>query len=260
MDRLDFILKYFREGNLDWRKAYRKFRIAAGEKMVSGRSWWRPAAFAFAAAAIVAVLFFRWQNTVTEYFAPDVAQSFTLRDGSRVTLAPGSGLSLRPHRNPRAVRMTGKVYFEIEHDEAHPFTVDVSEARVQVLGTRFQVLQDSLGTRVDVTSGRVCLYCGSVSEILTSGESATASVDTVVRVPSMPNPAAWATKTFIYDATPLGEVLKELSAFFGETLSTGSPGKLLTAQFGADESLDEIIGLIESALGVSVSKISGGAE
>ena len=125
--------------------------------------WWLPAVLSLSFAAIAALLFFRWQGAVTEYKAIDIVQSFTLKDGSRVTLAPGSTLVLRAHRNPRAVSMSGKVYFEVAHDEAHPFTVDVPGARVQVLGTRFQVLQDSLGSRVDVTSGRVRLSCGNAS-------------------------------------------------------------------------------------------------
>ena len=51
-----------------------------------------------------------------------------------------------------------------------------------------------------------------------------------------------------------------MSAYFGENLSTASPGRLLTAKFGAEESLDEIIGLIESALGVSITMESGGTK
>ena len=260
MDRLNFVLTHFKEGRFDARRAYRRFRAMASDHANAWPRWWRPAVLSLSFAAIAALLFFRWQGAVTEYKAIDIVQSFTLKDGSRVTLAPGSTLALRAHRNPRAVSMSGKVYFEVAHDEAHPFTVDVPGARVQVLGTRFQVLQDSLGSRVDVTSGRVRLSCGNSSEILTAGQSASASADTVVRVPSTPNPSAWATKTFVYEAEPLGEVLKELSAYFGEKLVTASPGRLLTAKFGAEESLDEIIGLIESALGVSITRESGGTK
>ena len=260
MDRLNFVLTHFKEGRFDARRAYRRFRAMATDHVKAWPRWWRPAALSLAFAAVAAVLFFRWQGAVTEYKSIDIVQSFTLKDGSRVTLAPGSTLELRAHRNPRAVSMRGKVYFEVAHDEAHPFTVDVPGALVQVLGTQFQVLQDSLGSRVDVTSGRVRLSCGNVSEILTAGQSASASADTVVRVPQAPNPSAWATKTFVYEAEPLGDVLKELSAYFGENLSTTSPGRLLTAKFGAEESLDEIIGLIESALGVSITRATGGTK
>ena len=147
------------------------------------------------------------------------------------------------------------MFFDVLHDEEHPFTVNVPGAGVQVLGTKFQVLQDSTGYRVDVTEGCVRFSNGRVSEELSAGESALSYADTVVRVAATPNPCVWATRTFVYDATPLGEVLKELSAFFGEALETKSPGRLLTAQFDADESLDEIIELIESALGVTIIRL-----
>lgn len=255
MDRLNFVLTHFKEGRFDARRAYKRFRAVVSARAEAWPRWWRSTALSLAFAAVAAVLFFRWQGAVTEYKAIDIVQSFTLKDGSRVTLAPGSCLSLRAHRNPRTVSMTGKVFFDVLHDEEHPFTVNVPGAGVQVLGTKFQVLQDSTGYRVDVTEGRVRFSSGRVSEELSAGESALSYADTVVRVAATPNPCVWATRTFIYDATPLGEVLKELSAFFGEELETKSPGRLLTAQFDADESLDEIIELIESALGVTIIRL-----
>lgn len=255
MDRLNFVLTHFKEGRFDARRAYKRFRAVVSARAEAWPRWWRPAVLSLSFAAIAALLFFRWQGAVTEYKAIDIVQSFTLKDGSRVTLAPGSTLALRAHRNPRAVSMTGKVFFDVLHDEEHPFTVNVPGAGVQVLGTKFQVLQDSTGYRVDVTEGCVRFSNGRVSEELSAGESALSYADTVVRVAATPNPCVWATRTFVYDATPLGEVLKELSAFFGEALETKSPGRLLTAQFDADESLDEIIELIESALGVTIIRL-----
>ncbi len=255
MDRINFVLTHFKEGRFDARRAYKRFRAVVSARAEAWPRWWRPAVLSLSFAAIAALLFFRWQGAVTEYKAIDIVQSFTLKDGSRVTLAPGSCLSLRAHRNPRTVSMTGKVFFDVLHDEEHPFTVNVPGAGVQVLGTKFQVLQDSTGYRVDVTEGRVRFSSGRVSEELSAGDSALSYADTVVRVAATPNPCVWATRTFIYDATPLGEVLKELSAFFGEALETKSPGRLLTAQFDADESLDEIIEVIESALGVTIIRL-----
>ena len=255
MDKLEFILKYFRAGNLDWRKAYSKFRIAAGERVVYSRRWWRPAAFALALATVTAVLFFRWQNSVTEYFAPDVVQTFTLGDGSRVTLAPGSSMSLKPHRNPRALSMSGTIFFSVSHDAGHPFTVSARGLRITVLGTEFQVAETSDSTtQVSVTQGRVKLASRDTL-ILTAGQSAKLSRDSLSRIHSSPNPCAWATGRFIYDATPLADVLKELSDFYGEHLSTKAPGKLLTAEFSTEDSLDDVVSLIEYVLEVKVDRL-----
>ncbi|MBQ2543323.1 MAG: FecR domain-containing protein, partial [Bacteroidales bacterium] len=117
MDRINFVLTHFKEGLFDARRAYRRFRAMASDHANAWPRWWRPAVLSLSFAAIAALLFFRWQGAVTEYKAIDIVQSFTLKDGSRVTLAPGSTLVLRAHRNPRAVSMSGKVYFEVAHDE-----------------------------------------------------------------------------------------------------------------------------------------------
>ena len=171
MDRLNFVLTHFKEGRFDARRAYKRFRAVVSARAEAWRYRWRPAVLSLSFAVIAAVLFFSWQGSVTEYKAIDVVQSFTLKDGSRVTLAPGSCLSLRAHRNPRTVSMTGKVFFDVLHDEEHPFTVNVPGAGVQVLGTKFQVLQDSTGYRVDVTEGRVRFSSGRVSEELSAHHS-----------------------------------------------------------------------------------------
>ena len=47
-----------------------------------------------------------------------------------------------------------------------------------------------------------------------------------------PNPAAWATSEFIYDNTPLPEVISELSEYYGVTLVVpDSESPLLSVEF-----------------------------
>ena len=72
--------------------------------------------------------------------------------------------------------------------------------------------------------------------------------------PDVPNPAAWATGTFVYENTPLEEVLRELSAYYGVRLSSEDTGKMLTAEFDTDEGVDGIVALIEQSLGTHINK------
>ena len=106
------------------------------------------------AAALVLGVFFAWRNTWTEYHAYDLAQTFTLKDGTRATLAPGSTLRYQPHKAPRLVQMEGQVHYAVTRDEAHPFRVTAPSATVTVLGTVFQVIDKEDIARVDVTEGR----------------------------------------------------------------------------------------------------------
>ena len=70
---------------------------------------------------------------------------------------------------------------------------------------------------------------------------------------ALPNPSAWATGVFRYDATPLDDVLKDLSAYYGVPLQVkgDSTGKSLTGEFSTD-SLDEILELIGLALEIEL--------
>ena len=70
---------------------------------------------------------------------------------------------------------------------------------------------------------------------------------------ALPNPAAWATGYFRYEATPLAVVLEERSAYYGVSLSAPADGKSLTGEFST-ESLDDILELIEQALEVKIEK------
>ena len=248
--KLSFVLRHYRPGMFDTQKAWEK---------VSGMSSRRPVRLILLwampiAAALILGIFFSWRNTWTEYNAYDLAQAFTLEDGTQVTLAPGATLRYQPHKAPRLVEMTGKVYYAVARDESHPFRVTAPVATVTVLGTVFQVLED----RVDVTEGRVRVD-GPQGDgvILTAGQSAMLNAGIpVLEETALPNPSAWATGVFRYDATPLDDVLKDLSTYYGVPLQvkSDSTGKSLTGEFST-ESLDEILELVGLALDVEIDKL-----
>lgn len=244
---LSFVLRHYRPGLFDTQAAWEKR---------SGTRRHRPVRLLWAlpvAAALAVGVFFSWRNAWTEYRSYDLAQSFTLKDGTRTTLAPGAMLRYQPHKTPRHVRMTGKVLYEVTHDEVHPFTVSAPKATVTVLGTVFQVMDGEAYTRVDVTEGRVRFENQQGDGlVLTAGQSASLlDGKPALEEASLPNPSAWASGVFRYEATPIEAVLAELSDFYGITLSTDAADKSLTGTFST-ENLDEILELIEAALSINV--------
>ena len=94
--------------------------------------------------------------------------------------------------------------------------------------------------------------------ILTAGMSAILyeefAVPQIVEQETM-NFATWATQEFIYDNTPLEDVVAELSVYYGKEIIVKSPGdwktKCLTASFAADD-IREILSIISSALDVDM--------
>ena len=253
-EHLAFVLRHYRPGMFDAQKAWKKVT-----GMSSHRPAWRIMLWTLpVAAALVLGVFFAWRNTWTEYHAYDLAQTFTLKDGTRATLAPGSMLRYQPHKAPRLVQMDGQVHYAVTRDEAHPFRVTAPSATVTVLGTVFQVIDKEDIARVDVTEGRVRVdgsQGGSVT--LSAGQSASLRDGApVLEETDLPNPTAWATHVFQYEATPLETVLEELSAYYGVQLRAvgETEGKSLSGEFSTD-SLDEILQLIGLALDVEIEII-----
>lgn len=262
---IDFVAKSYEENRFDPKKALARSQNGSLRRSLSLSKrtvMLKRIAGVAAAAAVGIFLYLSWLTQWTDYAAYDIAQTFTLPDSSSVTLAPGSTLRLQKHKDKRLVQMTGKVYFNVRHDDRAPFRVDAGSGFVKVLGTRFQVdSRDPIS--VSVVSGKVlfsAIRSGEEALILTKGQSAVldpAASKPVEITPKHPNPAAWATGEFIYDNTPLPEVLSELSEYYDVTLVAFDAGhssgesRRLSGEFSTS-SLQEILNLINSALGTDI--------
>uniref|UniRef100_UPI00402916F0 FecR family protein n=1 Tax=Candidatus Cryptobacteroides bacterium TaxID=3085639 RepID=UPI00402916F0 len=262
---IDFVAKSYEENRFDPKKALARSQNDSLRRSLSLSKrtvMLKRIAGVAAAAAVGIFLYLSWLTSWTDYAAYDIAQTFTLPDSSSVTLAPGSTLRLQKHKDKRLVQMTGKVYFNVRHDDRAPFRVDAGSGFVKVLGTRFQVdSRDPIS--VSVVSGKVlfsAIRSGEEALILTKGQSAVldpAASKPVEITPKHPNPAAWATGEFIYDNTPLPEVLSELSEYYDVTLVAFDAGhssgesRRLSGEFSTS-SLQEILNLINSALGTDI--------
>lgn len=262
---IDFVAKSYEENRFDPKKALARSQNGSLRRSLSLSKrtvMLKRIAGVATAAAVGIFLYLSWLTSWTDYAAYDIAQTFTLPDSSSVTLAPGSTLRLQKHKDKRLVQMTGKVYFNVRHDDRAPFRVDAGSGFVKVLGTRFQVdSRDPIS--VSVVSGKVlfsAIRSGEEALILTKGQSAVldpAASKPVEITPKHPNPAAWATGEFIYDNTPLPEVLSELSEYYDVTLVAFDAGhssgesRSLSGEFSTS-SLPEILNLINSALGSDI--------
>lgn len=262
---IDFVAKSYEENRFDPKKALARSQNGSLRRSLSLSKrtvMLKRIAGVATAAAVGIFLYLSWLTSWTDYAAYDIAQTFTLPDSSSVTLAPGSTLRLQKHKDKRLVQMTGKVYFNVRHDDRAPFRVDAGSGFVKVLGTRFQVdSRDPISE--SVVSGKVlfsAIRSGEEALILTKGQSAVldpAASKPVEITPKHPNPAAWATGEFIYDNTPLPEVLSELSEYYDVTLVAFDAGhssgesRRLSGEFSTS-SLQEILNLINSALGTDI--------
>lgn len=123
------------------------------------RRHWMPAAMGTAVAAAVALsvvpaAFIQLQSDYTTGTAEQ--RRLELQDGSEVTLAPASAIAVSYDAGARHVRLVqGEAFFQVKPDKARPFRVIAGDVQVSVIGTSFDVRQESGGVRIAVQEGIV---------------------------------------------------------------------------------------------------------
>ena len=256
---MDFVLKHYQEGKFDTQKAIKRFNEAHGIVQKPHRRMlpWVSGIAAAAAAVVLCVFLFRGNGQQVQLMASAEVQEFVLPDGSQVTLAPGSRLTYGG-KSSRKTMLEGKAFFEVARDEAVPFEITADGAFVKVLGTKFMVDAASSVKEVYVTEGKVLFAKSPDSEgvILTKDMQASLSQSDAVPVITMEpdvNSIAWQRESFIFDNTPLREVLETLSEHYKVSFAATDLDKQLSGEFYAED-LDLIISLIESALDVHIVK------
>lgn len=259
---LDFVLRHYEKGRFDTQKAVRRFNDAHPVEHRPHKGWWLGiSGMAAAAAVLIGVFLFlhREERRWTELTAEAAAKTAVLPDGTRVTLSQGSTLSFKAE-DPREVKMTGKIFFDVARDEADPFEIHAEGAYVRVLGTEFQVdgSTPEEGISVYVADGKVLFSKSSRSEgvILTEGMEARLAEGAqipVVEEDADVNSIAWQRGTFIFNETSLKEVLDCLSAYYHVSFAATDLDRKLSGEFYTDD-LDLILSLIESALDVTIVK------
>lgn len=252
-----FVFRHYLPGRLDTRAALHRFHAATGTGPNRRLRRWVVAAVLLALVTGGAWTLYAHREVTLGTQRQDVAETYTLADGTRVTLAPYSTLSYRG--DCRHVRIRGRAYLEIRHDPRHPFVISNADYEIRDIGTRLQVDETSRGTTVYVSEGSVSFAStrGRHRAIVLSrgmGALLPAGGDSPRRLPDIDdNSMAWATGRFHFDNTPLPEVLHQLSANFHVALSCSDIRKRLSGDFEATQ-LDSILPIIEQTLDVTITR------
>lgn len=94
----------------------------------------------------------------------------TLPDKTKVQLNSGTSLRFESSRfsTCREVTLNGEAFFEVTHDEKHPFIVKTNHMNIEVLGTSFNVssYEDDAFITTFLKSGRVKILIEGNDEIL----------------------------------------------------------------------------------------------
>jgi transmembrane sensor len=268
--------------------AWKRFSCRLDEPSLDGAvrpagprsAYWRmPAVWAAAAAVALLVGAGLWwavrPGTVPEALLvaeADRTPTVHLADGSVVHLRQGARLHY-PERfdtDVHAVRLEGEAFFEVAPQASgHLFRVETRTARVEVLGTAFNLREDGgSGTcAVAVHEGSVRLTAGGPaggSVVLNSGESArydAAKLRLSKSSGRAANDAAWFTGELRFRDVPLAEVLDDLENGFGVRAAI-DPADWATCLFSGTirrEALREHLAALALAFGGRLEETPTGA-
>jgi len=189
-----------------------------------------------------------------------------LPDGTVVSLHAGSQIKYPAtfDSKTREVELKGEAYFEVAHDKTKPFIVASGDARVEVLGTKFNVnAQKAAGTmEVVLTSGKVSVYYKAKPEqnvLLIPGEKAVLLADKEQISKSAntdPNYMAWKTRVLEFDNETLEQIVITLQNVYQTPVKLADPalaGCRVTASFN-DQSLESVLQVIKETLDLQVKQ------
>lgn len=174
-----------------------------------------------------------------------------LPDGSEVWLNSESSLEF-PEMfvgKTREIQLYGEAYFDVKHDERHPFIVSSQFFSTVVYGTEF-----NMNVREESTAN-VILVKGSVAmrdaqeptkmKMLTPGQQAVLSADGFVVQDINPYPwVQWREGFFYFDNEPLADIMRQLGQWYDtNVVFTDSNLMQVRLHFVADRSssLQEIM-------------------
>lgn len=150
-----------------------------------------------------------------------------LTDGSKVWLNKNTSLQLDTisFAQHRHIILDGEAYFEIAPDPAHPFTVAAGGLTTEVLGTAFNIKQDTAAAQTTVTllTGKVSLTAPGASPQVLSPQQA-AIYDThsgqLTTTPMSAYGLAWKTKEIVCRNESFKDIIDYLQTYYGVAITS----------------------------------------
>ena len=244
--------------------------LSFNESNTNSRSWLQKVWKVAASVAVLVVSSF----LLYFYFSkPEIivvtAQAATIEqvlpDGSVVSLHSGAQIKYPAKFDSkiRKVELKGEAYFEVAHDKTKPFVVASGDARVEVLGTKFNInTTKATGTmEVVLTSGKVSVFYKRSPQqnvLLLPGEKAVLLVDQKQiskSANSDPNYMAWKTRVLTFNDETLAQVVNTLQNVYQATITLKDPQLSecrVTASF-SDQSLQSVLQVLKETLDLQVT-------
>lgn len=198
------------------------------------RPAWTIAAMAAAVVVGVALVAAPWIRDMPDGPSPvapqqttyasgrDGPETIALPDGSRVTMAANSAITVDDQTRRRAVRLLrGEAYFSVVHDAGRPFEVTAAGRTITDIGTEFDVRLDDGAMTVTLAKGAVALSPaggrGQAHLLARPGQQVTAAPGRADRVgqADLAEALAWRKPLLDFSSTPLSEAADAVNRYGG---------------------------------------------
>jgi len=187
-----------------------------------------------------------------------------LPDGSLAYVNYGSRLNYPKQfeQLQRSVKVNGEVYFDVEKNPSQPFVVSARDARIEVLGTSFNVNTNFSGKKVEVLvkSGTVKLSRENQPEqylILEAGYKGMLTPQSLKKTKNADsNYIAWVTGRLTFKGQKLDEVIKTLMRTYNVNIRIEDPGirdSRISTNF-TNESIDTVLAVIATTFDLKVEQ------
>lgn len=183
------------------------------------------AAVLFLLSTVAVSLYFYFLVPVEITTEINTNQTVTLPDRSTVVLSGNSSLRYARYwsgNRPREVWLKGKAHFDVTHatDSNNVFIVHAGKARIEVLGTTFDVTNRDEAVKVLLKTGKVRMQSEvirsqetPVAAVLMPGEEAELSATSGLitkKTADLETSMHWIQQKFVFDNTPFEEVAKTI--------------------------------------------------
>jgi transmembrane sensor len=167
-------------------------------------------------------------------------ETIAFADGSKIELNTDTVLRTRMTTDQRMVWLDkGEAYFQVRHDAAHPFIVNIGNRRVTDLGTAFLVRRDEARMEVAVMQGRVRLDAAGYARqtaMLTPGDVVTAAGETMSRAKKttneLINELGWRRGVLVFDNMTLANAVEEFNRYNTQKIIVTDPAAARLAMVG----------------------------
>ncbi|MGN6418012.1 MAG: FecR family protein [Pseudobacter sp.] len=154
----------------------------------------------------------------------------TLPDGSRLWLNAASSVTFPTSFNAqnRNIKLTGEAYLEVSSNQRQPFSVELHNSSIDVLGTSFNVQAYADDKNITTTLLEGSIRMNSV--VMRPGQQAILSNEATDKTPEVLNGAdlqkvmAWKNGFFNFDNVPLKDVMKQVERWYDiDVIYEGAP-------------------------------------